>query len=190
MRFQETPLPGAFVVEIEAREDHRGFFARTWCTLEFGAQHLPDRVVQSSLSRNDKRGTVRGMHMQLPPSRESKLVRCTRGRIYDVIIDARPNSPKYLQHFGLELTGELQNALYIPPGFLHGFQTLADDSDVFYQMSDFHRPELAFGTRWDDPAFGIQWPLRDGLVMADRDATYAAFDAADYEKRVADGGAW
>ena len=183
MRFVETPLPGAFVVTIEAHRDHRGYFARTWCAREVAGAGLPAQVVQTSISHNEKRGTLRGMHVQLPPSQEGKLVRCTRGRIYDVIVDLRPGSPTYLEHFAVELTARAHEALYIPPTMLHGFQTLEDDTDVFYQMTDFHAPELAFGARWNDPAFGIPWPIDKGLIMADRDATYADFDAAAYEAR-------
>jgi len=130
------------------------------------------------------------MHMQLPPSREGKLVRCTRGRIYDVIVDLRPASRTYLKHFGIELSAREQNALYIPPMMLHGFQTLEDDTDVFYQMTDYHRPELAFGARWNDAAFAIRWPMESGLIMNERDATYPDFDSAAYESllRTADEG--
>src|SRR3569832_635884 len=148
MRFTAAPLPGAFVVEIEPHADMRGFFARTWCQREFREQGLEAELVQMSLSRNEKRGTVRGMHLQLPPSRESKLVRAQRGSIYDVIVDLRPQSPTNLQHIGVELSSRRHNALYFPPGFAHGFQTLVDKSEEHFQMSDFHAPELAFGCRW------------------------------------------
>jgi dTDP-4-dehydrorhamnose 3,5-epimerase len=184
VRFVETPLAGAIVVEIEPHRDHRGFFARTWCTREFAGSNLPTEFVQASLSRNDKRGTLRGMHTQLLPSREGKLVRCTSGGIYDVIVDVRPFSKTYLQHFGVELTAEAQSALYIPPGMLHGFQTLTDAADVYYQMTDFYAPELSFGARWNDPAFGIRWPLAHDLTITERDATYPLFDRAAYERRV------
>jgi dTDP-4-dehydrorhamnose 3,5-epimerase len=184
MRFEETPLPGAFVVEIEPHRDDRGFFARTWCAAEFAKAGLPSGLIQASLSHNAKRGTLRGMHMQLPPSREGKFVSCVRGRIYDVIVDLRPSSPAYLQHFGVELDAEAHNALFIPPTMLHGFQTLVDDSDVFYQMTDVYSPDLSFGARWNDRAFGIRWPIEDGLIMAERDATYPSFDRAAYERRV------
>jgi dTDP-4-dehydrorhamnose 3,5-epimerase len=184
VRFEKTTLPGAFVVEIERHEDHRGYFARTWCAREFAGETLPAEFVQASLSHNLRRGTLRGMHMQLPPSQEGKLVRCTRGCIYDVIVDLRPDSPAYLDHFGIELAADSQAALYIPPAMLHGFLTLEDESDVFYQMSDFFAPDLAFGARWDDPAFGIQWPTDTGLIMAERDASYPDFDRARYEARV------
>lgn len=186
MRLEETPLSGAFVVEIEPSRDFRGFFARTWCAREFADAGLPSEFVQASLSHNAKRGILRGMHMQLPPSQEGKLVRCTRGGIYDVIVDLRPNSSSYLQHFGVELTAATQRALYIPPTMLHGFVTLADDTDVFYQMTDFYSPDLAFGVRWNDPAFGIRWPIAEGLVMHDRDAMYGPFDQAAYERRASE----
>ena len=183
MKFESTPLAGAYVVNIEPHRDHRGYFARTWCTAEFARQGLPGKMVQASLSHNEKRGTVRGMHLQLPPSQEGKLVRCIRGRIYDVIVDLRPSSETYLRHFGIELDASTHNALYIPPTMLHGFQTLEDDAEVFYQMTDFYSPELTFGARWNDPAFGIEWPIEGSVVMADRDATYPDFDGADYERR-------
>ena len=184
MRFEETPLPGAFVVELEANRDFRGYFARTWCTREFADAGLPTAFVQASLSHNEKRGTLRGMHMQLPPSGEGKLVRCTRGRVYDVIVDLRPGSPAYLRHFGIELTADAQQALYVPPTMLHGFLTLDDYTDVFYQMTDFYSPGLGFGARWNDPAFGIRWPMEDGLVMVERDSTYPSFDQLAYERGV------
>jgi len=184
MKFHPTPLPGAMLVDIEPMADQRGFFARTWCSREFEAQGLSGALVQVSISRNTRKGTVRGMHMQLPPSREAKLVRCTRGAIHDVIIDMRPESSGYLEHFGVDLSASTHQALYIPPHMAHGFQTLEDDTDVLYQMSDFHAPELACGWRWNDPAFGIRWPLRDDVTILPRDARYADFDEADFRERV------
>lgn len=184
MRFSETPLPGVFVVEVEPHQDARGYFTRMWCAREFGEREgLPTRFVQASLSHNTRRGTLRGMHMQLPPSREGKFVSCTRGRIYDVVVDLRPGSTGYLKHFGVELTAARHEALYIPPTMLHGFQTLEDDTDVYYQMTDFYEPDLAFGARWNDPEFGIRWPIETDLTMAERDAKYAEFDRLAYEKR-------
>lgn len=180
MKFRETPLAGAFVVEIEPHHDTRGYFTRTWCAEEFRAHGLPAGLVQSSLSRNSRRATVRGMHTQLPPSREGKLVSCIRGRVRDVIIDLRPASATFLEHFAVDLSADQHNSLYIPPGFLHGFQTLEDDCEVFYQMTDTHAPDLAFGARWNDPAFGIAWPIREGLTMSDRDRDYPDFDRAAY----------
>jgi len=183
VRFEETVLAGAFVVEIDPNADHRGYFARTWCTREFADAGLPTEFVQASVSHNTKRGTLRGMHMQIRPSREGKLVRCTRGRIHDVIVDLRPESPTFMKHFGIELTADRYEALYIPPTMLHGFVTLADDTDVFYQMTDFYSPDLSFGARWNDSAFGIRWPIEDGLIMIERDRTYPRFDRAAYEQR-------
>jgi dTDP-4-dehydrorhamnose 3,5-epimerase len=180
MRLRPTPLQGAFVVEIEPRADSRGFFARTWCAREFAAHGLHDALVQTSISYNERRGTVRGMHMQLPPSREAKLVRCTRGAIYDVIVDLDPQSPSYLQHYGVELSAEAYNALYIPPLKLHGFQTLRDHCEVLYQMSDFHAPDLGYGARWDEPSFAIDWPIRDAVTILPRDAQYGDFDAVRF----------
>lgn len=182
MTFEETPLAGAFVVRLEPHRDHRGYFARAWCGREFAARGLPADLVQANLSHNEKRGTLRGMHLQLPPSREGKLVRCIRGRIYDVIVDVRQGSSTFLQHFGIELAAGEHEALYVPPGMLHGFQTLEDDTDVFYQMTDYHAPELAFGARWNDPAFGIHWPIAEGLIMTERDASYPDFDRPAYER--------
>jgi dTDP-4-dehydrorhamnose 3,5-epimerase len=184
MRLRASPLAGAFVVEIEPHADVRGFFARTWCQGEFREHGLEGELVQASISRNEKRGTVRGMHLQLPPSHEAKLVRAQRGAIYDVIIDLRPESPTYLKHFGVELNSRRYNALYIPPQFAHGFQTTEDDSEVLYQMTDFHRPELGYGFRWDDPAFNIDWPFRSGITIVERDAGYPDFSRADYESRL------
>jgi len=180
MKFRGTPLAGAYDVEIERNTDARGYFARTWCAREFSDQGLLAAVAQTSISRNERKGTVRGMHMQLPPSREAKLVRCIRGAIHDVIIDMRPDSPSYLHHYGVGLSARLHNALYIPPLMAHGFQTLEDETEVFYQMSDFYMPDLGIGWRWDDPAFGIHWPLSVPPTIAPRDAAYADFDAGAY----------
>jgi dTDP-4-dehydrorhamnose 3,5-epimerase len=172
--FTATPLAGASLVELERREDERGFFARTWCRREFEAHGLDGGLVQCSLSRNRRRGTLRGMHWQAPPHGEAKLVRCTRGAIWDVIIDLRPDSPTYTKHFAAELTAETGRALYIPEGFAHGFLTLADDVDVFYQMSAFYEPSAARGVRWNDPAFGIAWPVVEPILHP-RDASYPDF---------------
>lgn len=180
MRFRQTPLADAFVIEVEPRDDERGYFTRTWCADEFERHGLPARIVQASLSRNTRRGTVRGMHTQLSPSREGKVVSCIRGRVHDVIVDIRKGSPTFLRHFAIELTAESHNALFIPPNFLHGFQTLEDNSEVYYQMTDVHAPELAFGARWNDPAFGISWPLEHDLTMSDRDRNYPDFDSTAF----------
>jgi len=182
MKFTPAPLAGAFVVDIDANEDERGLFARTWCEQEFAAQGLDSRLRQASFSRNRRRGTVRGMHLQLPPSREAKLVRCVRGRILDVIVDLRPDSATFGQHFGVELSAQNARALYIPPLMAHGFQTLEDDSDVAYQMTDLYAPGLGYGLRWDDPALGIDWPIREDVTILARDHDCPDFDPAAYRR--------
>lgn len=173
--FTETPLNGAFVIEPEVHADDRGFFARLWCQDEFGGRGLETRLVQCSMSHNARAGTLRGMHYQIAPWQEVKLVRCTRGAIFDVIIDLRSDSATFGRHFGVELSAANRRLLYIPRGFAHGFQTLEDDTDVFYQMSEFYHPEAARGVRWNDPAFNIAWPTAATRIMADRDASYADF---------------
>jgi dTDP-4-dehydrorhamnose 3,5-epimerase len=173
--FEPTPLAGAYVVELQRRTDERGFFARTWCRNEFAGQGIDAELVQSSISYSRRAGTLRGMHFAWPPSREGKLVRCERGAIHDVIIDLRPDSQTFLQHAGVELTEDSRRALYIPPGFAHGFQTLVDDTEVLYMMTDFYRAELADGVRFDDPAFGICWP-RPVTVIVERDRSYPDFE--------------
>jgi dTDP-4-dehydrorhamnose 3,5-epimerase len=184
VKFRATPLTGAFVVEMERHSDTRGFFARTWCSREFAAQGLPPQMVQTSISHNTHRGTVRGMHLQLPPSLEGKLVSCLRGAIYDAVVDLRPDSPTYQRHFAIELTAAKHDALYIPPLMAHGFQTLAEDTEVLYQMTDYFAGELAFGVRWNDPAFAIRWPIKDAVVLLPRDGAYPDFDAVEYERRL------
>jgi dTDP-4-dehydrorhamnose 3,5-epimerase len=174
--FLPTAVPGAFVVEPERREDARGFFARTWCAREFEAHGLDPRLVQCSVSFSKRRGTLRGMHYQAPPFAEAKLVRCTMGAIHDVVIDLRPASPAYRQHMAVTLTAESRRMLYVPEGCAHGFQTLADDTEVFYQMSAVHSPDHARGVRWDDPAFAIAWPA-DDRIMNERDRSYPDFVA-------------
>jgi dTDP-4-dehydrorhamnose 3,5-epimerase len=159
MHFSETKLSGAYLIEAQLHQDSRGLFARTYCASEFRAQGLLNSFVQCNTSWNARKGTLRGLHYQLPPSSEAKLVRCTAGAIWDVIVDLRPNSPTYLQHVAVELTASNRLALYIPERFAHGFQALDDATEVFYQMSDFYAPKLANGLRYDDPAIGIQWPL-------------------------------
>jgi dTDP-4-dehydrorhamnose 3,5-epimerase len=177
MLFRETRLRGAYVIEPERREDERGFFARVWCAREFAEHGLTAPLAQASVSFNRKKGTLRGLHYQVPPSREAKLVRCTAGAIYDVIVDLRPKSVTLLQHIGVTLSAENHYSLYIPPGFAHGFQTLAHDAEVAYAMTDFYAPELARGVRWDDPAFGIAWPP-DERTIAQRDRDYPDFAPA------------
>jgi dTDP-4-dehydrorhamnose 3,5-epimerase len=172
--FKETPLAGAYIIDVEERRDDRGFFARTFCAREFEEHGLQTVVSQCNISFNYQKGTLRGMHYTVPPMNEAKLVRVVRGAIYDVIIDLRPESPTYKQHVGVELTASNRRALYIPPMFAHGFQTLEDDTEVFYQMSDFYAPGHDRGVRYDDPAFGIQWPLPVS-VIAEKDLAWAAF---------------
>ncbi len=184
MRFEPLSIVGAALVRIEANVDERGFFARTFCVQEFAAHGLPSAMVQASISSNARRGTVRGLHFQWPPSREGKLVRCVRGRLYDALLDLRPESGTYLRHVSIQLDEDNRDAVFIPPGVAHGFQTLADDTEVLYQMSDIYAPELSAGVRWNDPAFGIQWPL-DAAVISERDATYADFDRAQFESEFA-----
>ncbi len=159
MIFTPTKLAGAYIIEPEPRADARGFFARTFCAREFGVKGLVTTFVQCSVSVNRRRGTLRGMHYQEPPACEAKLVRCTSGALYDVMVDLRPESPTYLQHLGVELTAQNRRALYIPEMFAHGLQTLADETEVFYQISQYYAPDKSTGLRFDDPKLGIQWPL-------------------------------
>lgn len=174
MLFRETELPGAFVIELQKYEDERGFFARTWCQKEFEARSLNPRMVQCNVSFNKLKGTVRGMHYQVAPYAEAKLVRCTRGAIYDVIIDLRRESVTYKQHVSEVLSSNNYKALFIPEGIAHGFQTLEDNCEVFYQMSAFYSPEHQRGLRYNDPAFRISWPI-EATVISDRDRNYEDF---------------
>ena len=174
MIFTETIVPGAFVVEPERLEDERGFFARTWCIRE-GAEHgLNPQVVQCSVSVSEQRGTLRGLHYQAAPHAEAKLVRCTRGAIYDVIVDLREESTAFLRHVAVELSATNHRMLYVPEGVAHGFQTLEDVTEVAYQMSAFHTPSHARGVRWNDPAFAIVWPAGDRII-SERDRSYPDF---------------
>lgn len=174
MHFLPTPLSGAVLVQLNRLEDERGFFARSFCVREFEAAGLNPAVVQCNISRNKHRGTLRGMHFQIPPFAEAKLVRVTKGAIHDVIVDLRPSSPTFTKWFGVELTEENHAALYIPEGFAHGFVTLADDTEIFYQMSNYYSPEHARGFRYNDPAFGIVWP-EDIKVVTQKDTQYSDF---------------
>ena len=171
MLFHETRLEGAFVIELEKREDTRGFFARGWCQKEFEDHGLVAQVVQTNISYNRKKGTLRGMHYQAAPVEETKLVRCVRGGIYDVIIDLRPESPTYKQWIGVALTAENYKMLYVPENFAQGLQTLEDDTEVIYQVSQFYTPGAERGLRWNDPAFRIEWP-QDIEVISDKDADW------------------
>ena len=175
MKFTPTALPGAYIVELEPVRDERGFFARSWDAEEFRRHGLAPHLSQCSVSWNDKAGTLRGMHYQAAPHGEAKLVRCTRGAIHDVIVDLRPESGTYTRWFGVELSADNRTALYIPEGLAHGFQTLRGDSEVFYQISvPYHAPSSR-GVRWDDPAFGIQWPATPQRILSQRDRAYPDF---------------
>ena len=174
MIFSKTLLQGAFIIELVEIEDARGFFARTWCQQEAAEHGLHPVWVQCNLSFNHTLGTLRGMHYQAAPYAEAKLVQCTRGAIYDVIIDLRPESPTFKQHEAVILTAQNHRMLYVPEGFAHGFQTLKDNTEVFYHMSCVYTPEYARGVRWNDPAFGIQWPDANRII-SERDQSYADF---------------
>ena len=185
MQFKALGIHRAFLIGLERNADERGFFARTFCTREFGEAGLPTELVQASVSFNTIRGTVRGIHFQWPPSREGKLVRCVRGSLFDVLLDLRPNSPTYLQHVSVKLDEDNRDAVFIPHGIAHGFQTLSDTTEILYQMTDAYASELASGVRWDDPAFAIEWPMRSGIVISDRDARYPDFDRQSFESELA-----
>ena len=172
MKFIETPLKGAYVIEIDSISDNRGFFARSWCEQEFSDHGLNSNLVQCNISFNTKKGTLRGMHYQIKPHEEAKLVRCTQGLIYDVIVDIRQDSPTFKSWYGVNLGASNRKMLYIPEGFAHGFQTLEDNTEVFYQMSNFYHGESARGLKWDDPDLGIDWILKDNLIISDRDQGY------------------
>jgi dTDP-4-dehydrorhamnose 3,5-epimerase len=176
VRFVPTDLPGAYVVELERHVDERGFFARAWADEEFDAAGLTSALAQCSISRNTRAGTLRGMHFQTHPHEEAKLVRCTRGSVYDVIIDLRPESPTHRRWIGVGLDGDSGRALYVPEGFAHGFQTLEDDTDVLYMISTPYAPESAAGVRWDDPAFGIAWPEAPERTISDRDRAWPDYN--------------
>jgi len=171
MIFKETKLKGAYIIEIEPIGDERGFFARSFCAKEFEKYGLNSSIAQCNISYNQKKGTLRGMHYQVPPHEETKLVRCTMGAIYDVIIDLRPDSPTFKQWVATELLANNRRMLYIPEGVAHGFQTLEDHTEVFYQISEFYHPESARGIRWDDPNFSIPWPVSP-LIISKRDLDY------------------
>jgi dTDP-4-dehydrorhamnose 3,5-epimerase len=174
MKFESTAIPGVWLLELERREDSRGSFARAFCEREFSAHGLLIRFPQCNLSENQQRGTLRGMHFQNEPKPEIKLVRCVRGSVYDVVLDLRRDSPAYCQWIGIELTAENGRSLYIPAGVAHGFQTLEDNTALYYHMSEFYEPALAAGVRWNDPAFHIDWPIAEP-VLSDKDAAYPDF---------------
>jgi dTDP-4-dehydrorhamnose 3,5-epimerase len=176
--FTPTKLRDAVVVDLELRQDERGFFARAWCRDEFAAQGLDTRVVQANLSSNRHVGTLRGMHFQSAPHAEVKLVRCIRGAIYDVVVDLRPDSPTYCAWVAVELTADNRRALYVPEGFAHGYQTLTDDAEVLYQVSEAYAPQAEGGVRWDDPAFGIEWPYAERRIISEKDRSWPDYEPA------------
>jgi dTDP-4-dehydrorhamnose 3,5-epimerase len=175
--FTETPLAGAYVIDLEKRGDDRGFFARAFCEREFGAKGLATRFVQVNNSTSALRGTLRGMHYQLAPKAETKLVRCIRGALHDVILDLRPGSPTFGKSYGADITAENRRMMYVPKGFAHGFITLADDTEAFYFVDEFYAPEQERGVRWNDPRFGIAWPIAP-QVLSDKDRAHRDFDMA------------
>jgi dTDP-4-dehydrorhamnose 3,5-epimerase len=179
MIFHKTKLQGAFIIEPQQFADERGFFSRNWSQREFDAQGMTARFVETNTSLSVKTGTLRGMHFQRPPYAQAKLVRCTAGSIYDVIIDLRADSPSFKQWEAVELSADNHLMLYIPEGFAHGFQTLSENSEVFYQVSDYYQPDSARGVRWNDPVFGIEWPEADRTIIA-RDNDYPDFDPATF----------
>jgi dTDP-4-dehydrorhamnose 3,5-epimerase len=174
MIFTETKLPGAYLIDIKKLKDERGFFARGWCQKEFEDHGLVPHVLQANISYNIRKGTLRGMHYQVAPYAETKLIRCVRGALYDVIIDLRPDSPTYMQWLGVELSAESYKMLYVPEGFAHGFQTLVDNTEATYQVSQFYTPGAEGGLRYNDPAFGIEWPL-EVQVISDKDKSWPDF---------------
>lgn len=180
MKFIETPLKGAFLIELEKHIDERGFFARTFCHNEFAEHGLKPAIIQSNIAHNIRKGTIRGMHFQYPPAAETKLVTCTRGAIIDIIVDLRPESKTYLQHFSVELTEDNMHALYMPERFAHGYQTLRDKTDTTYQMGAKYNPSLQAGIKYDDPKLGLVWPL-DPTVISDKDQAYRTFDEIESE---------
>ncbi len=183
--FTETKLSGAFIIDLERREDERGFFARAFCQNEFSAHGLKPLIAQANVASNTRKGTLRGMHFQYPPAAETKLVRCTRGAILDIIVDLRPESPTYLQHVSVELTADNQRALYVPERFAHGYQTLEDLTDTSYQVGEFYTPTAEGGLMYNDPALGISWPL-PVAVISEKDRKFPPFSEvrAELERRM------
>jgi dTDP-4-dehydrorhamnose 3,5-epimerase len=175
LKFIETIIPGVYIIELEPVTDQRGFFARTWCSSKFAEHGLCGTFVQNSISYNYKKGTLRGMHYQSYPHEEEKLISCNKGVIYDVAVDLRSDSITYRKWTATELSAENRKIIYIPKGVAHGFQTLSDDSEVFYSISQYYHPESAHGIRWDDPAFSIEWPYVDQRIISDQDKSYTFF---------------
>lgn len=182
MQFKETPLRGAYLIELDRHFDHRGFFARTFCQREFKEHGLSGEMVQTNVSYSTERGTLRGMHYQTVPAEEAKLIRCTGGSIFDVIVDVRPTSDQFMQWFGAALSARNYRMLYVPEGFAHGFLTLEPESEVVYQVSQFYTPGHERGIRYDDPAIGIEWP-ESVRVISDKDAAWPDFEPAGILQR-------
>jgi dTDP-4-dehydrorhamnose 3,5-epimerase len=175
MKFIPTPLAGAYTIEPEKREDDRGFFARAFCVNEFDVHGLDRNIVQINNSLSKDKGTLRGIHYQLAPKAETKIVRCIRGSLYDVIVDLRPDSPTFLKWFGAELSAENRTMMFVPKGFGHAFITLEENTEAFYMVTEFYAPEHERGLRWDDPAIGIQWPA-EPVIISDKDRNHRDFD--------------
>lgn len=176
MQFIETELKGAYVISLDTRSDHRGFFARIFCQQELKEYGLNPNIVQCNLSFNQKKGTLRGLHYQQPPATEAKLIRCIRGAIYDVIVDMRPNSPTYLKSFGIELSADNRRALYVPEMFAHGYQALEDGAEALYSVSEFYTPGVERGLRYDDPVLGIDWPL-PAVEVSEKDLSWPLLES-------------
>ncbi len=179
MKFTPTPLAGAYLVDLEKRGDDRGFFARVFCEREFADHGLPTDYVQVNNSLSADKGTLRGMHYQLAPHAETKVVRCVRGALWDCLVDLRPDSPTFKQWYGAELSAENRSMMVVPKGFAHGFITLTDDAEAFYFVDEFYAPEHERGVRWNDPEFGIEWPI-EPVVLSDKDANQRDFDPAHH----------
>jgi dTDP-4-dehydrorhamnose 3,5-epimerase len=175
MKFTETGLDGAFVIEIEPRLDERGFFARGWCRREFEAAGIRINFVQANIAFSKNKGTLRGMHFQKAPHAEAKFLRCVRGAVFDVMIDLRPDSPTFKKWFGIELTADNHKMVFIPEGFAHGYLATVDDTEVFYLVSAFYSPDTEGGVRWDDPAFGVKWPMTGNLIISEKDKNLPDF---------------
>jgi dTDP-4-dehydrorhamnose 3,5-epimerase len=182
MIFTETKLKGAYIIDLERREDERGFFARAFCQNEFAAHGLKPVIAQANIASNLKKGTLRGMHFQYPPAAETKLVRCTRGAILDIIVDLRPESPTYLQHVAVQLDEDNMRALYVPERFAHGYQALADKTDTSYQVGEFYTPNSEGGLMYNDPRLGLEWPLPVSVISA-KDQKFAPFADCEAEVR-------
>lgn len=179
MKFEQTYLQGAWVIELNAHKDERGYFARGFCKEEFNKHHINSNIVQSNVSFSKSAGTLRGMHFQKSPAAETKLIRCSQGALYDVIIDLRKGSPTYLKHFGIELSASNFKMLYVPQGFAHGFITLVDNTEAIYMVSEYYTPSLEFGVRYNDPQFSIKWPIPTQLI-SDKDASWPLFESSTH----------